>query len=83
MTTNANYYPHGTSFTEVVDKERKLREEAEEKVDRRLCRIEERLFIMEKCPNFQSSYPKLIKAFNKFKEEELKMKTFEALKNSK
>lgn len=80
----SNLYEYGTPYTEVFDNERKLREEAEDKFDRRLHALEERLFIAEMNPEWDTiSYPELMEAFHKFKEEELKMMTFEALKNSK
>lgn len=77
-------YPAGTSYTEVIVAERKLREEAEATINMRLAVIEERLFIAERNPNWDTvSYPELMEAFNKFKEEELKMLTFEALKHGR
>jgi len=89
MATNAKYvsgtlYPHGTSWSDVIDKEREIREEAEDKLARRIHALEERFFIAEQNPEWDTiTYPELLEAFNKFKEEELKMMTFEALKNSK
>lgn len=90
MATNAPYptpepmYPMGTPYAEVFENERRLRDEAEAKLNTRITVIEERLFIAEMDPEWDTiTYPELMKAFRKFKEEELKMMTFEALKNSK
>lgn len=81
---SAPIYPTGTSYTVVIENERKLREDVEDRLDRRLHAVEERLFIAEMNPDWDTvTYPELMEAFNKFKEEELKMMTFEALRNSK
>ena len=77
-------YPRGTPFTEVIIAERELRDEAEAELNTRITVIEERLFIAEMNPEWDTvTYPELMEAFHKFKEEELKMLTFETLKNSK
>lgn len=80
----SNLYAKGTPYTEVFDNERKLREEAESKLDRRIHALEERFFIAEMNPDWITiNYPELMEAFAKFKEEELKMMTFEAIKHGK
>ena len=80
---DADLYPHGTSYTVVIEEERRLREEAEHKINGRLREVEERLCIVDAGSVALSvDYPDLVKAYKKFKKEESKMKTFEALKNS-
>ncbi len=84
MAISANpLYPTGTSFTDCIKGERELREEAEAGLRSRIAIIEDRLFIID-AGNVQLdiAYPDLVKAYKKFKKEESKMKTFEALKNS-
>ena len=89
MATNPNpscpsdTYAHGTPYPEVFDAERKLREVAEETLNRRLLEIEDRLCICEGQTTFAKEYPELRKAYDKFRYEEAKMKTMEILKNSK
>ena len=73
-------YPQGTSYTDVFRGEREQREKAEGELRERIERIEDRLFIVESVPDFTDQYPELEKAFNRYKEEEEKMLTFEALK---
>ena len=83
MSISSNMYPHGTSYEDVFHSERKLREDAESVLEARLAIIEERLRIIDAgSVQLDIAYPHLVKAYNKFKEEESKMKTFEALKNS-
>jgi hypothetical protein len=80
----SNLYPQGTSMTTVIEEERKLREEAEAILDRRIHALEERFFIAQMNPEWDTvSYPQVMEAFHKFKEEELKMMTFEAIKHGK
>ncbi len=76
-------YPTGTSYTEVLKGERLIRMEAEAKLDCRIAILEDQMMIVESYDNFPNQYPKLKAAYEKFREEEAKMKTFEALKNSK
>ena len=84
MATNANpLYPQGTSFTIIIEEERRLRAESEAKLDCRIAILEDRLEIVESCDDFPNKYPRLKAAYQKFREEEAKMKTFEVLKNSK
>lgn len=75
-------YPTGVTYQDVFDYEREIREKAEDELKTRIERIEDRLFIIEQCPDFTDKYPKLKEAYETFKEEEAKMETFEALKNS-
>ena len=75
-------YPTGVSYQDVFDYEREMREKVEDELKTRIEQIEDRLFIIEQCPDFTDQYPELKAAYEKFKEEEAKMETFEALKNS-
>lgn len=77
----ASRWPTGTSYEDVFDYERRLREEAEDKLDRRICALEERMFIAERT-NLPETYPELVEAYNEFKNEESKMLVFEALKKT-
>jgi len=82
--SSSQRYNQGDSMATVIDGERKDREEAEAILDRRIHALEERLFIVEMNPEWDTiSYPELMEAFHKFKEEELKMMTFEAIKYGK
>jgi len=84
MTILDSFGPTGTSLKTAINEERELREEAEATINMRLSVIEERLFIAEQNPEWDTvSYPELMEAFNKFKNEELKMLTFEALKHGR
>ena len=82
MATVDDLYQQGTSYTEVIKNERKLREVAEEQLNRRLLAIEDRLCIVDRTV-LSDEYPDLVEAYERFREEEAKVGTFEALKDSK
>lgn len=73
-------WPTGTSYEDVFDYERALREEEEAKLADRIRQIEDRLLIVNDVEKFEEQYPDLKEAYDKFREEEAKMMTFEALK---
>ena len=78
----ASRWPTGTSYEDVFDYERELREEAERKLSERIRKIEDRLALIEDVEKFEEDYPTLREAYDKFREEEQKMLTFETLKKS-
>ena len=64
----------------MFDYERALREEAEADLEDRIRKIEDRLLIVSDVEEFNEQYPDLKEAYDKFREEEAKMQTFETLK---
>lgn len=76
-------WPAGVKVQDVIDWESEIRQKAEADLERRIKQLEDRMCIVESCENFQEAYPELKAAYDKFREEEAKMLTFEALKKDK
>ena len=72
----------GRQMSSVIEELRDERLAAEAELAARITVIEERLRIVNDYNDFDGQYPELVEAYKKFKHEEEKMLTFEALKNS-
>ena len=76
------YNDNKIEFRDLYDEERNEREERELEVQERLAAIEERLVIITADKDMLAEFPTLQDAYDNYKAEEEKMRTFIALRDA-